>query len=400
MNFPLLCLSLLGLGGALAAQATPENVIGMSRAVWTSRLIRPDAMPAPGGTAEVDVLNRLDPADFVHYHDDGAGNYVISQMQLAIHDENDLTTENWSAVWYLEDIGHPGFPDPNGPVARIGPIPMPPPWDPQNPSITWYIGLGFGPAVSVPNNQRLFYGIGLPPAPNQSFPADGLSALAITDDANDGTYDVPGRAMAMVPFGTYSLWTLTNNGLPSAPASYLPGTPGQRQLLYCDMGGIGAGGTPIAVTNQSNYQVSAPWGGANGQGGTSSAFSGLHPDVFGWNVGRQDDPGFLVYDQQMSGNLALIFCGFTMQAPMPLAVLPNLLSPSYGMLCIDTSASVMQFGVIDNDGFAQAILPFSPQARLLVQQTPGIDLVWQALVVDLSGPLPRVHATGCARQHL
>lgn len=394
-------LPLLGLAlvGSVAAQAVPENVIGLSRAVMTSRLLRPDAMPSPGGTANVDVLNRLDPADFRHGFDDQSGTMRISQMQLAIHDANDQTTEDWTAVWYAEDIANPGHPDPAGPMLRLGPIPMPPPQNPQQPAITWYIGLGFGPSLDVPNNQTLFYGFGLPPAPNQTFPQDGLSALSITDDPNDGIYDEPGRGIANVPFGTYSLWHLTSNGLPSAPATYLGGTPGQRELLYCDMGGIGAGGTPIAVTNQSNYPISNPGWGALGQGGTTSAFSGQHPDVIGLNPGRQDDPGFLVYDQQMVGALAIMFCGFTPTGPTPVTLL-GVDQNSYGMLCVDTAASVVSFGVINVDGFAQTVLPFSPAARAVVQSTGGMDLLWQGLVADLSGALPRVHLTGCAVQHL
>jgi hypothetical protein len=395
--FPIL---LLANGLPLAAQAVPENVIGISRAVMTSRLLRPDAMPAPGGTANLDLLNRLDPTDYQHYHDDGFGNYVVSQMQLAIHDENDLTTEDWSVVWYTEDVGNPGHPDPFGPALRLGPIPMPPPWNPQNPSITWFIGIGFGPPATLPNNQRIFYGFGLPPAPNQNFPNDGLSALCITDSPQDGVHDVPGRAMQNVPFGTYSLWHLTQNGLPSAPAAYLPGQPGQRQLLYCDMGGHGAGGTPIAVTNQTSFAVSNPGWGANGGGGTTSAFSGLHPDVFGWNVGRADDPGFLVYDQQMVGCPAFLFAGLAPFGPLPVTWLPGLASSSFGMLCLDTSAAVMLLDTVDASGFAQGVLSLSNQSRQVVRNSGGIDLIWQALVVDLSGPQPRVHATGCARQHL
>lgn len=385
--------------GSAVAQNPPNNVIGLSRAVLTSRFLRPDAQPAPGGTANVDVLNRLDVTDFRNYSDDGLGNMQIGAMETAIHDENDLTTETWSAVWYGEDVGNPGRPDPNGPLIRLN-LQMPPPWQPGQPSITWYMGLGFGPPLTVPNNQRIFYGVGLPPAPGQSFPNDGLSLLSITDDPADGIYDRPGRAMFFVPFGTYSLWTLTNNGLPSAPAAYLGGTPGQRELLYCDMGGVGSGGTPIAVTNQTGYPVSNPGWGATGQGGTTSAFSGLHPDVFGWNPGRQDDPGFLLYDQQMVGNLALMFCGFTPTAPVPVAALPIFDPASFGVLCLDTSSALSFFGLIDQNGFAQAVVPFSPAARAFVQANAGIDLIWQGFAFDFAGTQPRVHTTGCARQHL
>jgi hypothetical protein len=196
---------------------------------------------------------------------------------------------------------------------------------------------------------------------------------------------------------------LTMNGLPSAPPSYISGTPGNRELLYCDMGGVGAGGTPVAQTNQSSYWISNPgaWGPAN-QGGTTSMFSGLHPDVFGYHPGRRDDPGFLFYDQTLPNTPVLIFAAL---APSPIGSLPVTALPgvdpnSYGLLCIDTSAAVSFFQVTNQDGFAQAIMQFPNTARAFAQNNPGVDLWWQAVGIDLSGPQPALHATGCARQHL
>lgn len=399
MRIPVSGLLALVVASSVLAQGAPNNVIGLSRAVQTSRLLRPDVLPAPGGTANVDVLNRLDVTDYRHYDDDGLGNMQIAAMETALNDANDLTTENWSAVWYGEDPGNPGRPNPSGPLIRLT-LQMPPPQFPGQPNITWFMGLGFGPSLSIPNNQRIFYGVGLPPAPGQSYPNDGLSLLSITDDPADGTYDEPGRAMFFVPFGTYSQWTLTSSGLPSAPSTYLGGTPGHRELLYCDMGGVGAGGTPIAFTNQANYPVSGPGGGAMGLGGTTSAFSGLHPDVFGWNPGRQDDPGFLFYDRQMMGQLALMFCGFSTTGPVPVAALPIFDPNSFGVICLNTSAAVSFFGVIDTNGFAQCQVQLSPATRAFVQANAGIDLIWQGFAFDFSGAQPLVHTSGCTRQHL
>lgn len=398
MRISTVVISLL-VAAAAVAQSPPNNVIGLSRVVQTSRLLRPDAMPSPGGTANVDVVNRLDPADYRHYDDDGTGQMQIAAMELALNDANDTTTENFSCVWYGEDVANPGHPDANGPLIRIT-LQMPPPWFPNQPNITWYIGLGFGPALTVPNNTRVFYGIGLEPAPNQAYPNDGLSMLSITDNANDSTHDAPGRGMFFVPFGTYTSWHLTLNGLPSAPSAYLGGMPGQREVLYCDMGGTGAGGTPIAVTNQASYPVSGPGWGHFGNGGTTSPLSGLHPDVFGWNPGRQDDPGYVLYDRQMTGNLALMFCGFTTTGPVPVAALPIFDPNSFGVICLDTGAALSFFGLIDNDGFAECIVPFNSSTRAFVQANPGIDLIWQGFAFDFGGAQPRVHATGCARQHL
>lgn len=391
-------LFLLGLSPGLIAQAPegtialpPSNLIGHAHVVQTSRLLRPDATPA-NVTSEVDVLNRLDPRDHRHCFDDGTGQMAYSELHVAIHEANDNTNEAWSAVWYLEDPTAPGQPDAAGPITRLGPMPLPPPGF-GTPAVTWFVGLGFGPPGTVTNNVRLFYGVGLPPAPGQNWPSDGLSVLAITDMTADAVRDVPGRGYGSVPFGNHSLWVPTANGAPSGLGLYLGTAPGSRQIFYCDMGGIGAGGTPIAVTNQTSYPIS------NGTG-TTSLLSGLHPDVFGWNPGRQDDPGFLFYDDEMAGQIALVFCGFATQAPLPIALIPGFAPDSYGVLCIDLGGAVSFAGLIDGAGFARVTLPLSSAARAFVQASGGLDLVWQGFAVDFSGPGLRVHGSGCAFQHL
>src|SRR5262249_39894318 len=143
-----------------------------------------------------------------------------------------------------------------------GPIAMPPAQNPSQPNITWYIGVSFSTPLTVPDNGRpLFYGVGLPPAPGNSYPNDGLSVLVVSDSTAYPQHDVPGRAAGAIPNGSQTCWMLTSNGLPSSPCSYV-GAPGQRQLMFCDLAGIGAGGTPLAQTNQTNYWISnpGPWG--------------------------------------------------------------------------------------------------------------------------------------------
>lgn len=380
---------------ALPAQI-PGNVIGTTRAVQTSRIVRPD-----GGATAADYLNRLDPRDHLHCFDDGTGLMQVAGMELALHDANDLTTESWSAVWYDEDPGVPGTPHAAGFSVRIGPLPLPGPLNPGTPtSVTWYIGIGLGTPLAMTANQTVFYGIGLDPAPGAGYPLDGLSVLTTRDATGDPIHDQPGRAIGTLPQGTWSVWAPTQNGMATG-YTWFGGTPGAREVLYCDLSGVGAGGTPIAVTNQASYPISNPGQGAIGQGGTTSPFSGLHPDVFGWNTGRQDDPGFLFLDQSMNGRFAVILAGFGgAAAPTPLAAVPGVDPGSYGVLCIDAAAATTFFALIDANGYAQVVLPFGPAARAFVQANPGLDLWWQGIALDVAGPQPLLHASGCARQHL
>lgn len=376
---------LLALGGAaaLAAVCLPaQQFVGFAHNLMSGATTRG---AIAGGAGE--VLARFDAGDYVGWGNASAGMRLIQGVSLVVQDQDAAATpETFDIRIYREDQAHPGYPLRSSGVTAVTGVAGPP--APSSGVLAAsYRSLTFATPVSVPVGSDVFVGFAVA-ANNGWFASDGLSfhaSLGYQPSATYTVFDLPGAAMGplatsnVAPDQSYQLSWSQSSGL----MVYSP----RRQLLV-DLAVDGAGGCVTAQTNQLSYASS------NGQDGTASFLSGLHPDVVdpAWNQGRADNLAYRFEDTTLAdGSLVFYLAalgGFGPELPLAGAV-PG----SSGVLCLHlANAATIGVGVT-----ATGVSVLNSQVPVGARRfVSGWALLQQAIAYDaLNGTL---RGAPCGRQ--
>lgn len=156
-----------------------------------------------------------------------------------------------------------------------------------------------------------------------------------------------------------------------------------RRYLMCDPIVHGAAGMATTITNQSTMPSS------NTAPGIAGFYSGLHPDVNGFNAGRADTPGYRYADTSMAGQPVLFLISFNGLRTNLLA-LNSIFPGSTGAYCLNDS---MLLGVVsaNGSGVAHLNLPLDASARSILG---GSGLAAQMTAIGFDGT--RLRGAPCA----
>lgn len=156
-----------------------------------------------------------------------------------------------------------------------------------------------------------------------------------------------------------------------------------KRYLLCDLNVLGAGGMATTITNQVTMTSSAV------PPGIAGFYSGLHPDVNGFNVGRVDDPGYRYVDSTMAAQPVLFFISFTGFNPTPIP-LSFVFPGSTGSWCLNDGVFL---GTVAADASGVAFLNLALDAAARAAMG-GSGLAAQMYAVGFDGT--RLSGAPCA----
>lgn len=158
-----------------------------------------------------------------------------------------------------------------------------------------------------------------------------------------------------------------------------------RRYLLCDPIVYGAAGMATTMTNQAAMTSSAT------APGIAGFYSGLHPDVNGFNAGRADSPGFRYVDASMAGQPVLFFISFGgLRSALSPLTLHSVFPGSSGSFCLNDG---LFLGAVPASGIGVAVmnLPLDAAARAVMG---GSGLAAQMFAMGFDGS--RLSGSPCA----
>ncbi len=335
------------------------------------------------GAGAGELMTRIDGTDCAGWGTDTPGFRTVRSIACLVQDHDAATPETFGIKLYPEDPARPGFPDLTAGISFVAGMPGP-------------NGIGgvaelrvatpsVPVAVPIQGGGDVFVAFVLPAATA----GDGLAiqvVLGFNPGAGFTTYDTPSAVQGGTPVPAGN--PATSRFLSRTDSSIVYNA---RRQCWLDVAHSGAGGTALAITNQTSFPGSnnPPPDGFGPAPGTGDLLSGSAPDVGGSNAGRADDVAMRFFKTGLASGQLVAFLIDRDLSPVfgteqPLAAF---FPGATGSTCLGTPDVFGFRQSVGGEAWLVTTIPIAVRAQLL-----GLVAKQQAVAVDTDGNL---HASPC-----